>query len=700
MYMKKIPFLLCFLASTVAPLWSAESLPTAILRAMASPQEERPASDNILLDSLALLPTDTEMYIQLVKPGQSGWELCTLPLVKVLVCASEMEFFEDLSGVKDAALGFGVGSARMYTQLQLVLSKLHEARSIQSETWEMRMNRDNTLLQEVTAALPPRGEGGAITFVASLDAPLAERIRRFWDEKMKHCGNGNDEVFPWQGRVAGFDFRGIRLDLAASVRKARKSNEYLKEGLTSLETALEGRNLYFACAMKDDKLVAFIAEEPEKQVKLASSPAESALAALPLRYADLRLSKDVRLLGYCNAAMMAARTDGQVANMRSVLSMLADICSMKLRDKLGMESQGPVRAAFGRMTDIFSSWLRSAMPSGDMNCIVWKEGSGVRISCSQGMTRSSADWIQPLPGISLADEPDVFFYAGGTEAPETRRYCAELLECAGRLASDLAQTAPEGNAFAQWKPALDGMWRGMKEFSSGLGRSTACALSLGGSFPVELIPFMSKGMDISAEKLQQVAGLPFLRAAVYNDVTDWSKLDAGCRTILQAFQDAKLGKLGEVERVQRGEDIFFARNVALNLSPQNLFFTLMAKELTQTPNFVDYTLCPMGMVLSPDMTPSVSFSSNALVLGTSISFNKTVCRALSSPESYLKGAAFVFRAAPLVDAARRYLDAFDAEDAQSFKVLYDAFETTLNGVYAYSFERDGRMHTEIFYKTR
>ena len=124
------------------------------------------------------------------------------------------------------------------------------------------------------------------------------------------------------------DCKKVRAKLEEMLDEAKDRMEISRENMDRLKAALvrlDESRLYVAVSFVDDTLVGFITTNPEKQVRIASSPQESMLSRPDFSMADARFQYPAYGLLFADKASVKGVINMDLAYYKGMLTGLKDV---------------------------------------------------------------------------------------------------------------------------------------------------------------------------------------------------------------------------------------------------------------------------------------------------------------------------------------------------------------------------------------
>lgn len=153
-----------------------------------------------------------------------------------------------------------------------------------AELMDLRPSQAATAPVMIAAKLTPEAQAQAKAFLK--DANLQE------DMELHGMVSLYEKDLQWPGlQGSGSGLQKVRAKLEEMLDEAKDRMEISRENMDRLKAALvrlDESRLYVAVSFVDDTLVGFITTNPEKQVRIASSPQESMLSRPDFSMADAR----------------------------------------------------------------------------------------------------------------------------------------------------------------------------------------------------------------------------------------------------------------------------------------------------------------------------------------------------------------------------------------------------------------------------
>lgn len=432
------------LAGTLALPLSAEenTATTDLLRQMA----ERPltqthtASDIATVANmraeyfpdLALIPADAEAFLTIPDIPASINRLTTfLPVAFILDELQEegISFSAPPFRTLTIATGPGTSAALKHTATLLetasaqILQMIPEVASPDTKRQAASLSKITTL-DIITQPLP------TITCIAELTPEALDTVQNTIRQiKTRTAGTGNAQSWH-EGRYADLAWEGALLrgdrishNLKQMVRAASPEERPV---LLNLIGRLNNRTLYLLTAVKDGKLLIVLCENPEKDIRLAATPAQSVLATQKVDIADGKLTP-------------ATPPD--------------------LLFHLGSQPN------------------TTAAETGGLSGIIWGDrGAHLELSERSSGTATLLDFDTPLKLASMANLPETILYAEGALSPQAQTAVNCFYSCLASLGHSLSGKLPI-------PPEALAAGNGLHQILSSLGGRTAILVNNRGRMP-------------------------------------------------------------------------------------------------------------------------------------------------------------------------------------------------------------------------
>lgn len=432
------------LAGTLALPLSAEenTATTDLLRQMA----ERPltqlytASDigtvaNMRAEyfpDLALIPADAEAFLSIPDIPASINRLTTfLPVAFILDELQEEGISFSAPPFRSLTIATGPGTAAtlkhtaalLETVSAQILQMIPEVASPDTKRQAASLSKITTL-DIITQPLP------TITCIAELTpealATVQNKIRQI---KTRTAGTGDAQSWH-EGRYADLAWEGALLrgdrishNLKQMVRAASPEERPV---LLNLIGRLNNRTLYLLTAVKDGKLLIVLCENPEKDIRLAATPAQSVLATQKVDIADGKLTP---------------------ATPPDLLFHLGSPPNKTAAETCGLSG------------------------------IIWGDrGAHLKLSERSSGTATLLDFDTPLKLASMANLPETILYAEGALSPQAQTAVNSFYSCLASLGHRLSGKLPI-------PPEALAAGNGLHQILSSLGGRTAILVNNRGRMP-------------------------------------------------------------------------------------------------------------------------------------------------------------------------------------------------------------------------
>ena len=512
--------LLCLaLAGTLALPLSAEenTATTDLLRQMA----DRPLTQVHMVSSyatiaelraeyfpdLALIPADAEAFVTIPDiQGSINRMMAFAPVPFLLSALQEKGISIAAPPVKSITIATGPGTSAaighaatlLETTLAQTLCLIPEAASPNTETQALDRIASLwtvTFADILTQPLP------SITCIAEL-TPEAHNAIQNRIRQIKEINTRPGAEQSWhEGRYAGLAWQGISFKpdtttLALKQIIRAKSDEE-RNALLNLTRRLN-KTLYLLTAVKDGKLLIVFCENPEKNIRLAATPAQSVLSTQKADIADSRLSRTAPpdMLFYI----------GSPAN------------------KTPQASQG-------------------------LSGVIWGDrGAHLEIAERSLSPSTLIDFDTPLKLASMTNRPDTILYAEGALSPQA-------LTAVNNFYSGLATRGGKLFATLPVIPGASAAGNGTLQILSGLGGRKALLVNNRGKMPDILAsePLgrpMAKDLDLPS---------PALYTNIANSALveqGWTSLESGLKQGIATMKFAPLGWPSLQRSTRDGIDTF------------------------------------------------------------------------------------------------------------------------------------------------
>ena len=190
-----------------------------------------------------------------------------------------------------------------------------------AELMDLRPSQAATAPVMIAAKLTPEAQAQAKAFLK--DANLQE------DMELHGMVSLYEKTYNGLAcKVAEVDCKKVRAKLEEMLDEAKDRMEISRENMDRLKAALvrlDESRLYVAVSFVDDTLVGFITTNPEKQVRIASSPQESMLSRPDFSMADARFQYPVYGLLFADKASVKGVINMDLAYYKGMLTGLKDV---------------------------------------------------------------------------------------------------------------------------------------------------------------------------------------------------------------------------------------------------------------------------------------------------------------------------------------------------------------------------------------
>lgn len=363
---------------------------------------------------------------------------------------------------------------------------------------------------------------------------------------VENLGMLGEMVEPVEIEQAGQKFSGHKISgakISASMAEDRSDMEEVMEAskVDQFLAAVAQKDLVVLSGTIGDYVILFLGSTAD-DLKFASEPASSLVAADALAFCDAYLSKDLAAVIYGQKAAI----DTMVAASGGLADMAAG-----LRDGLaGQEGLGDTRdleALLGMVAERETALRKLA--SNETTCTAVFFEDGLKIESLGGTDMGVVDWKSPNKLASLGDSEDVVMFANfTTEASydeKARAYLEALMETSYAVAMKVSELPGENEDMVEFKEMakmFDGkfrtdvvsMWEAFSnDMAEGLGNESAVIVDLNGSVPP--IPGIPQAVVNDGK---------FPRISMLAPVVDrtklagsWEKVNAGTTGILAKISE-------------------------------------------------------------------------------------------------------------------------------------------------------------------
>lgn len=646
-------------ASLATPALHAQTADTAaltpILKEMASvPQSPALTADQraAKLGDMALLPADTEMYLSLPHIDQTVANLQNAPLMAPIMMLLQQKGIRlDSMPVTSFTIATGPGSSAFLAKsyITLIQSMPHICNCM-GQTGMMETTSLKTIAASVndlvSQPLPP------VTVIAGLDAQTAAMAPMFLMQLSQRAAADPKPQAQWhEGTYAGLKWQGAKLigkGLAAGLRKHAQGNVHA-DMLNGIADKLATRDFYILVALKDNKAILTITENPEKDIKLAATPGDSILATSKVAFADARLDKNPDMLCYIDAIFSKNLTDS--------------ILSGALTGNSPMEKQ------------MIEGMMKMTSPAAS-SMLVWAD-KGIHLEAINGNT-TAINLDCPLTLIGLADKPETVMYTeGALSAPGFHLYSQYF-----------TYAAKKGMAAIQAKighpipPQMGELVNGLCTAFSGMNGRIAILMDNKGTLPdaAKLHPIYEP----------QWNGLALPRLAMYSGISDRTVIDKGWGSIETAAKQLfamanKPNVQWPVQTVQQANGI---STYSFKNDPEN---SLNPLAIGLSNVFVSISDTSWAIGGSPDYT-------SAVVAEADRCLNQVITRSAGM----MTGAVFALRFAPIQDMVNKdlpILQQMGVNTLQAQGILSFIF-SQVDGLYATMNRQGDTIRTHYYFRTK
>ncbi len=663
--MKTKHTLMLLAASLATPALHAQTADTAtltpILRELAAvPQSPALTADQraAKLGDMALLPADTEMYLSLPHIDQTVANLQTSPLMAPLMMLMQQKGIQLNSlPVTSFTVATGPGSsallAKSYITLLQALPHLCNSMGKTHMTETVSLETLDASVQSLAASpLPP------VTVIAGIDPQMAAMAPMFFEQMKQKAAASSDPTAQWhEATYAGLNWQGAKLigkELAAHLREEAQDDAHAAM-LNGIADKLATRDFYLLATVKDNKVILTFTENPEKDIKIAATPAESILATNKVAFADARMDKNPDMLCYIDAAftknILDALTNGTLAAIT------------------------PQQQAFMMQSAKMATPAASSM-------IVWAD-KGVHFEAINGNS-TAIDLDSPLRLIGLADKPETILYTEGALSTPGQQMLAAQFNSAFDLlvkaSNKKAPTDPNTITIDLTPPqqVLE-MFKGYLQAFSALNGRYALLMDNKGTMPdaAKLHPAYGPYLD----------GFALPRLALYAGVSDRAAIGNAWTTIETAGK--QLLAQSNRPNVRWPEQTVQQAGGITNYSFNN-----------EAGNVAENGINPLAAGLS---NVFVSISDKSWAIGGSPDYTSSVVATADNPiSSGLNGSVFALRFAPIQEMLNKDLPILQQMGINTLKAqgIMSFIFSQVDGLYATMNRQGDTIRTHYYFKTK
>lgn len=297
------------------------------------------------------------------------------------------------------------------------------------------------------------------------------------------------------GKHGGIDFSGIAVDGKAlsSLLKKNLANAPLKLDQKKLDEVFEKIStgkLYVLLGSKGNTMIAAICTNPEEQLNLPATPADSILAKLD--FADRYLDKKAALAGYATADLYKALMNYSIKQQEALNEGIAALAKAVSGKKPEVK---PYADAFVENSKIAISEITSQYKAYDTSVPVTAYGwydAGLMLESVSG-DYSAFDWTNPVEMSGVCDMPDVVFAGAASLSDFYVSSSIKLMESLAGAAWNGFQvyvnlkgdekTAGIYEMAKKVVPMVQKIWAVSKDGSTAFGNQYAGVLDMKGSLP-------------------------------------------------------------------------------------------------------------------------------------------------------------------------------------------------------------------------
>lgn len=347
-------------------------------------------------------------------------------------------------------------------------------------------------------------------------------------------------------KVAEVDCKKVRVKLEEKLEEAKAGMNVSQENLGRLKAALkrlDESKLYVAVAFVDDTLVGFITTNPEKQVRLATSPQESILSRPDFSMADSQLQYPAYGLLFADKACTKGILNLDLAYYKGMLAGLKDVmqtigADWKIADLA--PSMTALDSIKGNMLGMYEKLAGNATA---ISYYAWQD-QGVHVeACMYPLEFYKLD--APSAMSSVRPGASTVLYSSCTVNPQFMNMGCSLCENVARIVWDY------GNAFISnpkhevsdqvrmavpmvqmARPTIEELWKAYKTALSGLTGSSVFVMDMQGA-PCPALQNVPAPRFSAAYEVKNRAALG----------EAWQKVSDAAKTIVTLASQGKMAEL-------------------------------------------------------------------------------------------------------------------------------------------------------------
>lgn len=413
---------------------------------------------------------------------------------------------------------------------------------------------------------------------------------------------------PYSVKASGFDFTGVVLDgkmcgNALNQLIASQEDEAMKMAYSQMKEKLQTCKIYVLTAFKGNQLISVICTNPEQQIRLAATPAESVLAQDDFSFVDGNLKDQLAGISYISPAMLKSLVSFATLSSDASYKGYAEGVR-QLSGPFGTTPEA-VNSICSGITKFASSYGKMATMS-DMSkastCVAWRK-DGLKVVMTGGMC-SALNWdtVGSLSGVNSQALPGVALTGFCSFSPELVQLYYTMMEGAGATvwkAASAIMGSPNADVsdhsrmvyekIKTVEPEIEKIWEAAGLYVSAMSGNRAMAIKLDGDMP----------QCVSSE----YRGGKTPRIAVADKLNDRKKVD-------EAWTMFKLA--ANAIATKQGMPAPFGSNLVVKQEGNSYWYEM--KEINGEGNF----------------QPGVTVDNSLLVLGTSKDWNESVFKAAST----------------------------------------------------------------------
>lgn len=490
-------------------------------------------------------------------------------------------------------------------------------------------------------------------------------------------------AFPHNVKACGMDFKGVVIDgqkISQTLSKmlANEEDNAKKLLMTELVNKVTSVKFYILTAFKGDQLIAVICTNPEKQIQLAASPAQSVLSADDFSFVDGKLESKLAGITYLSPSMAKSLILLQETSSQGALTGYTTGVR-KIAHVLGVNKEKAESICTSLIAATNSTIKLSASANTDvaMTTVGWWE-QGLQIEVSSGLDKSF-NWDHPstLSGVNAKALPEATLTGYCSLNKDVMTNLISIVEnwtAAAWGASEIIVTNPQVSisneirmyyaGIKMMEPQVKQYWADVTELIAITSGEKAIVVQLDGSMPA---------IDLAKE----MSGLAIPRVSTVCRIADKSKLAPAWDKMFSAMN-----------------------NTCASLGQPAPFVGVPEKKIDGSWTSYWYQ-SPLN---AGNFMPAVTIGDALLVAGSSRELNEKVAKIAAIPlADNVNVAQFHLQIAPLVKSTKDWINKCSQEDkdaefcGMSLKVM-ESLPKDMKFININVFKRGERMIQQIHFK--